>query len=37
LHPIGRGCATQPVNSCRGARLTGMRAAWPAQRRTRLW
>ena len=36
-HPIGRGCATQPVSSCRGARLMGMRATWPAQRRTRLW
>jgi hypothetical protein len=29
-HPNGRGCATQPVSSCRGARLMGMRAAWPA-------
>jgi hypothetical protein len=29
-HPIGCGCATQPVNSCRGARFMGMRAAWPA-------
>ena len=35
--PIGRGCATRPVSSCRGARLMGMRATWPAQRRTRLW
>ena len=35
-HPTGRGCATHPVSSCRGARLMGMRATWPAQRRTRL-
>jgi hypothetical protein len=34
---IGRGCSTQPVSSCRGARFMGMRATWPAQRRTRLW
>jgi hypothetical protein len=36
-HPIGHGCATQPVGSCRGARLMGMGATWPNQRRTRLW
>ena len=36
-NPIGRGCATQPVSSCHGARFMGMRATWPAQRRTRLW
>ena len=36
-HPIGRGCATQPASSCRGARLMGMRVTWPAQRRTLLW
>jgi hypothetical protein len=34
---IVRGCATQPVSSCRDARLTGMRATWPAQRKARLW
>jgi hypothetical protein len=33
-HPIGRKCATKPVSSCRGARIMGMRAAWPAQRGT---
>jgi hypothetical protein len=26
-NPIGRGCATKPVSSCRGARLMGVRAA----------
>ena len=36
-NPIGCGCATQPVSSCCGARLMGVRAAWPAQERTRLW
>jgi hypothetical protein len=36
-HPIGRGCATQPVSSCRGAWFMGMRATWQAQQRTRLW
>ena len=25
-HPIGRGCATHPVSSCRGVRLMGIRA-----------
>ena len=35
--PIGRGCATQPVCSCRGARLMGMRATWLAQQMIRLW
>ena len=34
--PIGRECDTQPVSNCRGARLMGIRATWPAQRRTRL-
>jgi hypothetical protein len=36
-HPIGRGCATQPVSNCRGTRFMGMRATWPDQRRTQLW
>jgi hypothetical protein len=36
-HPVGRGCAIQPVSSCRGTRLMGMRAALPAPRRTKLW
>jgi hypothetical protein len=36
-HPIERGCATKPVSSCRGARIMGMHAARPAQRRTWLW
>jgi len=30
--PIGRECDTQPVSNCRGARLMGIRATWPAQR-----
>jgi hypothetical protein len=30
--PIGRGCTTQPVSSCRGARLMGIRATWRAER-----
>jgi len=34
--PIGRECATKLVSSCRGARLLGIRATWPAQRRIRL-
>jgi len=29
--PAGRECATQLVNNCRGARLMGIRATWPAQ------
>jgi hypothetical protein len=32
-NPIGRGCATQPMSSCRGALLMSMRsmrATWPA-------
>jgi hypothetical protein len=36
IHPldsIDRGCAAQPVNSCRGARLMGMREKWSAQRK----
>jgi hypothetical protein len=36
-HLIGRVCTTQPVSSCRGAQLMGMRAAWPVQRKKRLW
>ena len=24
-------CATQPVSNCRGARVIGIRATWPAQ------
>ena len=36
-HLIGRECATQPVSSCRGARIMGIRATWPAQRGIRLW
>jgi hypothetical protein len=34
--PIGRECDTQPVSNCRGVRLMGMRATWPAQRRIRV-
>ena len=30
--PIGRECDTKPVSNCRGARLMGVRATWPAQR-----
>ena len=29
-HPICRGCATQPVSSCRSARFMAIRATWPA-------
>ena len=32
--PVGRECATQLVSNCRGARLMGIRATWPAQRRS---
>ena len=35
-HPFGLECATQPVSNCRGARVIGIRATWPAQRRIRL-
>ena len=34
--PIDRECDTQPVSKCRSARLMGMRATWPAQRRIQL-
>jgi hypothetical protein len=30
-HPFGLECATQPVSNCRGARVIGIRATWPAQ------
>jgi len=30
---IGRECDTQPVSNCRGARLMGVRATWPAQKK----
>ena len=30
-HPFGLEFATQPVNNCRGARVIGIRATWPAQ------
>ena len=32
--PTGRECATPLANNCRGARLMGIRATWPAQRRS---
>ena len=32
--PTGRECASQLVSNCRGARLMGIRATWPAQRRS---
>jgi len=34
--PAGRECATQLLSNCRGARLMGIHATWPAQRRYRL-
>ena len=32
---IGRECDTHPVSNCRGTRLMGIFATWPAQRRIR--
>ena len=34
-HPFCLECATQPVSNCRGARVIGIRATWPAPRRIR--